>query len=99
MVAGANATNNGFNFDGYARGQANFIVPVGWGVEFIFSNLGSFPHSLAIASTLTPPVKEPLFGFGPMETGNAIEGIKALSLPTISMLAYSELWIWQDSTM
>jgi hypothetical protein len=31
---------------------------------------------LAIASTLTQPVKEPLFGFGPLETGNAIAGIK-----------------------
>jgi hypothetical protein len=78
MVATANANNSGFNFDGYAKGKANFIVPVGWGVEFIFSNLGTFPHSLAIASTLSVPIKEPLLGgFGPLETGNAIGGIKA----------------------
>jgi PQQ-dependent dehydrogenase (methanol/ethanol family) len=77
VVASANANNSGFNFDGYAKGQANFIVPVGWGIEFIFSNLGTFPHSLAIASTLKVPVQEPLFGFGPAETGNAIGGIKA----------------------
>lgn len=78
MVATANGDNSGFNFDGYAKGKANFIVPIGWGVEFIFSNRGSFPHSLAIASTLKVPVQEPLLGgFAPLETGNAIGGIKA----------------------
>jgi PQQ-dependent dehydrogenase (methanol/ethanol family) len=75
MVAGATPNNSGFNFDGYAKGQANFVVPAGWGVTIEFSNRQSLPHSLAIASTLTPPVKVAVFGFGPEETGDAIAGI------------------------
>jgi hypothetical protein len=75
MVAAATPNNSGFNFDGYAKGQANFVVPAGWGVTIVFSNRQSLPHSLAIASTLTPPVKVAVFGFGPEETGDAIAGI------------------------
>jgi hypothetical protein len=75
LVAAATSTNSGFNFDGYTKGQGNFIVPVGWNVDFLFSNKGGFPHSAAIASNLKPPVNLPVFGFAPISTPNANVGI------------------------
>jgi outer membrane protein assembly factor BamB len=74
-VAGLNGTNSGFNFDGWAKGQANFIVPVGWNVEFELSNKQSLPHSLGIASDLKTPPTLPFFGFIPVATPNANVGI------------------------
>jgi hypothetical protein len=77
LVAAATAHNSGFNFDGYAKGEANFVVPVGWNVDFLFSNAGGFPHSAAISSNLKPPVNLPYFGFAPVATPNANVGIGA----------------------
>jgi sulfocyanin len=45
--------NNGFNFNGYAKGKATFVVPVGWHADFIFTNNQALPHSLAVLNTLT----------------------------------------------
>ncbi|HVC83018.1 MAG TPA: PQQ-binding-like beta-propeller repeat protein [Chloroflexota bacterium] len=52
VVAASNSTNNGFNFDGYAKGKANFIVPTGWIVNFIFTNHSPLAHSMAVVPTL-----------------------------------------------
>ncbi len=52
VTAAATAANNGFNFNGYAKGQANFIVPTGWLVNFIFKNDQALPHSLAVINSL-----------------------------------------------
>jgi hypothetical protein len=52
VTAGTSSNNNGFNFNGYAKGQANFIVPTGWLVNFIVKNNQALPRSLAIVSTL-----------------------------------------------
>jgi len=52
VTAAASTSNNGFNFDGYAKGKANFIVPAGWLVDFIFKNNQALPHSAAVVSTL-----------------------------------------------
>lgn len=52
IVAAANGTNNGFNFNGYSKGQANFIVPMGWVVNFIFTNHSPLAHSVGVVSTL-----------------------------------------------
>jgi hypothetical protein len=54
VTAAATTGNNGFNFNGYAKGQANFTVPVGWLVNFIFQNNQALPHSLAVVNTLQP---------------------------------------------
>jgi sulfocyanin len=56
IVAGATANDSGFNFDGYANGQANFIVPVGWSIVLEFSNRSSTPHSVALTSGIKPPL-------------------------------------------
>ncbi|HXT34861.1 MAG TPA: sulfocyanin-like copper-binding protein, partial [Chloroflexota bacterium] len=52
VVAASDSTNNGFNFDGYAKGKANFIVPTGWTVNFIFTNHSPLAHSAAVVPTL-----------------------------------------------
>ena len=52
VTAAGTTANNGFNFNGYAKGQANFIVPAGWHVDFIFNNNQALPHSLAVINTL-----------------------------------------------
>jgi len=75
VVAAATPNNSGFNFNGYAKGQATFVVPLGWNVEFEFSNKAALPHSLAIASNLKAPPKLPYFGLAPAETRNAMAGI------------------------
>src|SRR5205085_9919130 len=75
LIAAATPNNSGFNFDGYAKGHATFVVPLDWNVEFEFSNNAALPHSAAIASNLKVPVKLPIFGVFPAETPNAIAGI------------------------
>jgi hypothetical protein len=48
LVAGYDSTNNGFNFDGYARGRLLFRVPRGWRVTILCKNAGSRNHSCAV---------------------------------------------------
>ncbi len=48
LVAGYNGSNNGFNFDGYGRGQLLVRVPLGWRVTVTCKNAGSMRHSCAI---------------------------------------------------
>ena len=48
LVAGYNGANNGFNFDGYGRGQLLVRVPLGWRVTVTCRNAGSMRHSCAI---------------------------------------------------
>ena len=48
LVAGYNGANNGFNFDGYGRGQLLVQVPLGWRVAVTCTNAGSMRHSCAI---------------------------------------------------
>jgi outer membrane protein assembly factor BamB len=77
LVAAMNSQNSGFNFDGYFKGQANFIVPGGWAVDWIFSNSAALPHSAALASSLKAGAPLPGFTFGaPVETPDATAGTK-----------------------
>ena len=48
LVAGYDSTNNGFNFDGYARGRLLVRVPRGWRVTILCRNAGSRNHSCAV---------------------------------------------------
>lgn len=78
LVAASSAANSGFNFDGYFKGAANFIVPGGWAVDWIFTNDAALNHSAALATSLKPGAPLPLFGFGaPVETPNAAAGVHA----------------------
>lgn len=48
LYAGYTGENNGFNFDGYGRGELTFSVPRGWRVRVTCTNKGALPHSCAI---------------------------------------------------
>jgi Sulfocyanin (SoxE) domain len=48
LVAGYDSTNNGFNFDGYARGRMLVRVPRGWLLTIVCRNSGSQNHSCAV---------------------------------------------------
>ena len=48
LIAAYDGTNNGFNFDGYARGQLLWTVPLGWRVRVTCTNRGALPHSCAV---------------------------------------------------
>jgi ubiquinol-cytochrome c reductase cytochrome b subunit len=48
LVAGATSAIAGFNFNGYGNGQMVISVPVGYKVNVLFSNHGTFPHSAMI---------------------------------------------------
>ncbi len=51
VVAAFNGASSGYNFDGYANGNANFVVPLGWKVVIKFSNNSSqLTHSFGIAT-------------------------------------------------
>jgi sulfocyanin len=76
MTAAYNNNNAGFNFDGYAKGDATYVVPTGYSVTFEFSNAEKIPHSLGVTSNHTGTLNTPVFGFGPVETAGAIAGIK-----------------------
>jgi hypothetical protein len=57
LVAGYNDENNGFNFDGYGRGELMITVPRGWRVRITCTNRGSLNHSCAVVRgpmTVTP---------------------------------------------
>jgi hypothetical protein len=78
FTAASSAQNSGFNFDGYFKGQANFIVPGGWAVDWIFSNSAALPHSVALATSLKPGAALPLFGFGtPVASPAPMAGTKS----------------------
>jgi Sulfocyanin (SoxE) domain len=57
LYAGYNGENNGFNFDGYGRGELTITVPSGWRVRVTCSNRGALTHSCAVVRgpmTITP---------------------------------------------
>jgi sulfocyanin len=77
ITAAATNGNNGFNFNGYANGKANFIIPAGWQVEWIFTNKAALPHSAALTTGLTAATVIINGGLGPIETTNALQGIRS----------------------
>jgi sulfocyanin len=49
VVAGFNANNSSWNFNGYYEGGMTVVVPEGWHVEITLSNRdGGVPHSLVV---------------------------------------------------
>lgn len=55
VVAGSDQTNNRWNFNGYANGNATVVVPEGYEVTIEFRNEDpANPHSLAIDSRTGP---------------------------------------------
>lgn len=50
MIAGDGASNNGFNFDDYGRGELLATVPRGWRVSVLCKNEAPGPNSCAVVS-------------------------------------------------
>jgi hypothetical protein len=50
LVASDGSSNNGFNFDGYGRGELVVAVPVGWRVTVRCENRGALLESCAVVS-------------------------------------------------
>jgi sulfocyanin len=49
LIAGAEALNQGMNFNGYTNGEAKLVVPLGWTVEVLLQNHDAHhPHSAAV---------------------------------------------------
>jgi hypothetical protein len=48
LVAGYDGENNGFNFDGYGRGELFVNVPRGWRVRVTCINRSAQPNSCAV---------------------------------------------------
>lgn len=73
LLAGLGGGNNGFNFDGYGRGELLVRIPVGWRVVVSCENRGGGRHSCAVvggALALTPAfagaaTPQPLVGLSP----------------------------------
>jgi hypothetical protein len=73
LIAGYDSTNNGFNFDGYARGRMLVEVPRGWRITVFCKNAGSRNHSCAVVkgagtSRLAFPgasIRDPALGLPP----------------------------------
>jgi hypothetical protein len=74
LVASATYGNSGFNFDGYYNGQANFILPANWTVDWEFSNKAALPHSAGIVVSTKTPLQLQPFGFGVAATPNPLGG-------------------------
>ena len=48
LLAGLGSANNGFNFDGYGRGELLVTIPLGWRVVVDCENRGGARHSCAV---------------------------------------------------
>jgi hypothetical protein len=73
LLAGLGGNNNGFNFDGYGRGELQVRIPLGWRVVVDCENRGGMRHSCAIVKgslAFTPAFrgassKQPVLGLFP----------------------------------
>ena len=78
LIAGYDSSNNGFNFDGYGRGELTVTVPLRWRVRVTCTNRGSLRHSCAVvagAMTAVPAFKgaetpQPALGLSHGETAS-----------------------------
>ena len=48
LIAGYDSSNNGFNFDGYGRGELTVTVPLHWRVRVTCTNRSALPNSCAV---------------------------------------------------
>lgn len=54
LVAAWNSNNNGYNYNGYFKGDVTIKVPADWLVSMTFINLdGSAPHSILVTNPYT----------------------------------------------
>ena len=83
LVAGYDGENNGFNFDGYGRGELLVSVPNGWRVRVTCSNRAPVPNSCAVVRgpmTITP-------AFRGASTPNPLQGVPLGQKVTFTFVA------------
>ncbi len=64
LVSALTANNGGMNFNGYAKGTAAYVIPLGWKVEVTFINPSPVPHSVLVVERekiRKPQLGEPAF--------------------------------------
>ncbi len=83
LLAGLGSENNGFNFDGYGRGELLVRIPLGWRVVVDCENRGHMRHSCAIVkgSLATRPA------FAGAATANPVAGLAPGAKQTFSFRA------------
>ena len=83
LIAGDGHSNNGFNFDGYGRGELLVSVPRGWRVTVHYKNAGSFRSSCAVVTG--PSAARPAFAGA--STPNPVVGYRNGETSTFSFAA------------
>ena len=53
IIASYNAANYGMNFNGFAKGGAKYVIPLGWNVVVNFTNNSPVPHSAIVVERTT----------------------------------------------
>ncbi len=74
VIAAYDNTNGGLNFNGYANGEATYLVPEGWTVNVNFENRADLPHSAMIVpqdAVSEQQMPEPVFDGAAVSDPNA----------------------------
>ena len=83
LIAGYNGENNGFNFDGYGRGELLVSIPRGWRIRITCTNRSAQPNSCAV-------VKGPMNdtpAFRGASVPNAVDGLASGQTVRFSFVA------------
>jgi len=83
LLASLDGSNNGFNFDGYGRGELLVRVPLGWRVAVDCENRGGLRHSCAVvrgALSLSP-------AFRGAATPSPVQGVEPGARASFSFVA------------
>jgi len=83
LIAGYDSSNNGFNFDGYGRGELTVTVPLRWRVRVTCTNRGSLRHSCAVVAGAMSAVP----AFSGAETPQPVVGLGHGETATFSFVA------------
>jgi len=93
LVGSADGTNGTMNFNGYAQGEMQVIVPFGWTVHVDFENKGlaALPHSLVIIDPVTPlPIEDGVPAFPRALTVRLVPGLLAGETDSFEFVANKE---------
>jgi hypothetical protein len=83
LIAGYDSSNNGFNFDGYGRGELMVIVPVHWRIRVTCTDHSAMRNSCAV-------VQGPMTvkaAFSGASVPNPVEGLTQGETATFSFVA------------
>ncbi len=83
LLAGYDSSNNGFNFDGYGRGELMVTVPLGWRVRVTCTNRAAVRHSCAVVKG--PMTVQPAFPGASVP--KPVQGLRRGQTATFSFVA------------